>query len=94
MEKIEEVLTFGGEYVEIVIGKILHCPTKNTFVDLSLVEKFRETGEVGKKMAVGTNQGKICYIWKDSDFVHIDCLKETLASFDRKYIQLIKTINQ
>lgn len=82
----KKIMSFDGEPF-VLEGNVITCPTKETYLLLDEIEKFALSG---LKRIVGMNgtTKRPCYIWRDNYYVHIDCLKETISSFNEKLEKL------
>ena len=87
---------FDGELV-VKDGGWLICKEKNVQVRIdSLIEAIKSKPALNLKKVVGIQIKGIefCHYWRDEKFSHIGCLKVRHEEFTKKYIQLIKHLNQ
>lgn len=84
---------FDGELIELNNDNTrLKCRSKGVIIiveELLEFSKNRQPRKVGFRPAVKEN----CDASQDGTFVHIGCLKEPIANYNKMYIQLVKHLN-
>lgn len=87
---------FDGELI-VKEGNWLKCDRKNVKVLINLlINAIKSQPPIGYKSVVGRQitGDEYCFYWRDEKFSHIGCLKVRNEEFKRKYIELIKHLNQ
>lgn len=88
-------MPFDDEVLAISEKGIITCENKHAVASAHRIVDFMQDESRNKKR-IGYREDTMeaLYIWEDEAHIHVGCLKEEKHSFQEKFVELIKHLNQ